>query len=61
MIIKEEGDGYNEYLRSMFRAYLSCDDNEFADTIKDERRKWTQGKLGTSYTYRDLMDLGRLT
>ena len=61
LIIKEEGDGYNEYLRSMFRAYLSCDDKEFADTIKDERRKWTQGKLGTSYTYRDLMDLGRLT
>ena len=61
LIIKEEGDGYNEYLRSMFRAYLSCDDKEFADTIKDERRKWTQGKLGTSYTYRELMDLGRLT
>ena len=38
LIIKEEGDGYNEYLRSMFRAYLSCDDKEFADTIKDERR-----------------------
>ena len=60
-IIKEEGDGYNEYLRLMFRAYLSCDNEEFLDAIKDERRQWMQGKLGTTYTYRDLMDLGRLT
>ena len=60
-IIKEEGDGYNEYLRSMFRAYLSCSDTEFVDAIKDERRKWTQGKLGSTYSYRELMDLGRLT
>ena len=61
MIIKEEADGYNEYIRSMFHAYLFCDDKEFVDTIKDECRKWTQGKLGTLYTYRELMDLGRLT
>ena len=60
-IFKEEGDGYNEYLRSMFRAYMTCDDEEFVDAIKDERRKWMQGKLGPKYTYRDLMDLGRLT
>jgi len=60
-IIKEEGDGYNEYLRSMFRAYLECGNEEFADVIKNERRKWTHGKLGTSYYYHDLMDLGRLT
>lgn len=44
----------------MCRAYLSCNDAEFVDTIKDERRKWTQGKLGPAYSYRDLMDLGRL-
>ena len=56
MIIKEEGEGYNEYLRSMFRGYLSCSDPEFADAIKDERRKWTQGKLGSTYSYRDLME-----
>jgi len=60
-IIKEEGDGYNEYLCSMFRAYLECRNKEFVDAIKDERRKWTHGKLENSYSYHDLMDLGRLT
>ena len=28
-IIKEDGDGYNEYLRSLFRVYLTRNDNEF--------------------------------
>ena len=61
-IIKEDGkDSYNEYLRSMFRAYLLCGDKEFNEAIKDEKRRWTQGKLGPNYTHRDLMDLGRLT
>ena len=60
-ILKEEGEGYNEYLRSMFRAYLACKNTEFVEAIKDERRRWTQGKLGASYTYLDLMELGRLT
>lgn len=60
-IIKDEGNEYTEYLCSMFKAYLSCSDTEFEDTIKDERWKWTQGKLRTLYSYRDLMGLGRLT
>ena len=60
-IIKEEGDVYNEYLCSMFRAYFSCDDAKFVDTIKDERRKWMQGKISPAYSYRHLMDLGRFT
>ena len=38
-IFKEEGDGYNEYLCSMFRAYMTCDDEEFVDNIKDECMK----------------------
>merc|ERR1740124_362862 len=39
-IIKEDGkDPYNEYLRSMFRAYLLCDDKEFNGAIKDEKRR----------------------
>ena len=38
-IIKEAGEVYNEYLRSMFRAYLSCKDDESLDAIKDKRRK----------------------
>ena len=60
-IIKEEGDGYNEYFCSMFRVYLSCKERDFVDTVKDERRKWTQGKLGLKYLYRELMDLWRWT
>ena len=43
IIIKEEGDSYNKYLCSMFRGYLSRDDKEIIDAIKDEGRKWTQG------------------
>ena len=61
MIIKKRGDGYNKYFRSMFCTYLCCDDQEFLDTIKDKRRKETQGKMGTSYSYCDLVDLGILT
>ena len=39
-IIKEEGsDRYNEYLRNLFKAYLTCPDAEFVDTIKFEKRK----------------------
>ena len=60
-ILKEECERYNQYLRSMFRAYLECDNTEFVDAIKDERRRWTHGKLGAAYTYLDLMELGRLT
>ena len=61
-IIKEEGAGkYNEYLRNLFRAYLVSGDKEFVLAVKEEKRKWTQGKLPTTYDYNDLMELGRLT
>ena len=61
-IIREEGAGkYNEYLRCLFRAYLTCSDKEFVDAVKDEKRKWQQGKLAANYAYSDLMELGRLT
>jgi len=59
-ILKEEGEGYTEYLRSMFRAYLASDSTKIVDAIKEERRRWTQDKLGAAYTYLDLMKLGRL-
>ena len=62
MIIRDEGPGkYNEYLRNLFRAYLTCSVEEFVDAVKDERRKWMQGKLTVEYDYGDLMDLGRVT
>ena len=44
-IIREEGEGlYNEYVRSMFRTYLTVDNEEFVDVIKVEKILWTQGK-----------------
>ena len=62
MIIRDKGPGkYNEYLRNLFRAYLTCSVEEFVDAVKDERRKWMQGKLAVGYDYGDLMDLGRVT
>ena len=60
-IIKEEGVGYNDYLRSLFRAYLTCPEEEFLEAIKNERRDWIQGKVIAEYSYRNLMDLGRVT
>lgn len=61
-IIKEEGEGrYNEYLRSLFKTYLGCTNQEFVESIKDEKRKWTQGKLPPTYDHRDLLELGRVT
>ena len=61
-IIKEEGKGrYNEYLRSLFKTYLGCGNMEFVESIKDEKRKWTQGKLPPMYDHRDLLELGRVT
>ena len=60
-IVREEGDGYNEYLRSLFRAYRTSNNTEFNESIGEERRKWIQGKLRDSYNHTDLMDLARLT
>ena len=59
-IIREEGDGYNEYTRSLFRAYKTSPNEEFRDAIASEKRNWTQGKLPVSYTFLDLMELARL-
>ena len=61
MITKEEGEGYSEYLRAMFRAYLSSGNQKFLDAIQAEERDWMQGKVRSGYGYRDLMSLGRLT
>ena len=60
-IVKEEGTGYNEYMRSLFRAYLTSSNTEFTDAIASERRDWIQCKVKADYSYLDLMELGRLT
>ena len=62
MIIRDEGpDNYHEYLRNVFRSYMTCSDEEFVETIKAEKRKWMQGQLGQHYNYTNLLDLGRTT
>ena len=60
-ITKEEGEGYNEYLRSLFKGYLAAKNDEFLQTINAEKRDWVQGKASPTYSYRDLMDVGRIT
>ena len=60
-IIKEEENGYNKYMRSLFRAYLSGTNQEFTNAINSERRDWIQGKLKADYYYLDLIELDRLT
>ena len=37
-IVKEEGIGYNKYMRLLFRAYLSGTNEEFTDAVNLERR-----------------------
>ena len=60
-IISEEGEGYNEYLRMLFRAYLGSDNAKFKIAVEEEHRKWIQGKLPTDYSHVNLMELGRVT
>ena len=60
-ITKEEGEGYSEYLRVMFRAYLSSQNQSFVEAIRAEERDWMQGKVRQGYSFRDLMSFGRLT
>ena len=59
-IIAEEGEGYNEYTRMLFQAYLCSNNVEFRVAIKEEERRWIQDKL-PDYTYGDLLELGRIT
>ena len=38
-ITKEEGEGYTEYLRSLFRGYLAAKNEELLQTINVEKRE----------------------
>ena len=60
-ITKEEGERYSEYLRTMFRTYLTSNNRSFLESINAEERDWIQGKVQPGYGYRDLINLGRLT
>ena len=60
-IIGEEGEGYNKYLRQLFRAYLNCENKEFKKAVEEEYRKWIQNKLPIDYSFEDLIELRRVT
>ena len=60
-IIAEEGEGYNEYTRMLFKAYKSSTNVEFKESVKEEERKWIQDKLKADYSFVDLLELGRVT
>jgi len=60
-IERDEGKGkYNEYLRSMFKTYETCNNKEFREAIKDERRKWITGRLKQDYDLKDLIETANL-
>ena len=60
-IIKEEGEGYSEYFRALFRAYATSSNQEFLEVIATKRRNWIQGELTQDYSYHDLMETARVT
>ena len=61
-IIREEGkDKYNEYVRIIFKTYLTVKNQEFLDTLKDNKRKWSNEKCPATYTYRDVMKVAMKT
>ena len=55
-IISLEGKHYNEYVRCLFKALLTSTNQEFLDTMKVEKRLWTQGKQKADYLYKDVLD-----
>ena len=61
LIIRDEGDKYDEYLRSLFRAYQASNQPEFSDTIAAQKRKWIHGEVKSGYSFRDLMEVARVT
>ena len=44
-ITAEEGEGYNDYPRQLFRAYQECGNAKFFTSVEEEERLWSQNKL----------------
>ena len=57
----EEGEGYNEYPRQLFRAYQECDHFKVLASMEQEERLWIQNKLPDNYSHQDLMERDRVT
>ena len=60
-IISLEGKLYNEYVRCLFKALLTSINQEFIDTIKVEKRLWTQGKQKANYSYKDVLETAEIS
>ena len=60
-IIKEEGNGYDEYIRSLFCPYIQCNNEEFVDAVATERYQRMQCRLKYTYISLDLLELVNLT
>ena len=61
-IIRQEGTvKYNEYIRYMFKTYLSSKNSEFNETMKAIKRNWTQDLLDKHYSHTDLMSTATKT
>ena len=57
-IVRDKGDNSykKEYLRHLFRIYITSRNKDFIDLIKTERRKWLTNKQSADYDYLDLME-----
>ena len=55
-IIILEGKGYNECVRCLFKALLISTNKEFLNTMKVDKRLWTQKKQVAIYWYKDVLD-----
>ena len=53
----EGGSEYNEYIRNLFKGYLSSTNEDFKSGINDEKRKWVTGRLDVNYSWTDLKRL----
>jgi len=56
-IVRDKGDNSykKEYLRYLFRIYITSRNKDFIDLIKTERCKWLTNKQSADYDYLDLM------
>ena len=58
-IARDKGDDSykKEYLRHLFRIYVTSSNEDFVQFIKTERRKWLTNKKPSNFDYEDLMEL----
>ena len=57
----EGGSEYNEYIRNLFKGYLSGTNEEFKSAINDEKRKWVTDRLDRDYAWTDLKRFALVT